>query len=120
MYPTKNVCRRRANSAKCKCKMAVVAFVERLNKNKTRVSEGGRDIGVRYAGSASDVDRSAQEVKAVGYAADKTIMFPCSSGARDGSPMGTESSCSVQRERRQVNRLHQRSRSFYEGSRSSR
>ena len=87
MYPTKNVCRRRANSAKCKCKMAVVAFVERLNENKTGISEGGRDIGMPYARSASDVDGSAHEVKAVGYPADETVMFPCPSGARDGSPM---------------------------------
>jgi len=67
--------------------MAVVAFVERLNENKTRISEGGRDVGMPYARSASDVDGSAYEVKAVGYPADKTVVFPCPSGARDGSPM---------------------------------
>ena len=67
--------------------MAVVAFVEGLNENEPRVSEGGRDIGMPYARSSSDVDRSAHEVKAVGYPADKTVMLPCPSGARDGSPM---------------------------------
>src|SRR6478609_5563858 len=84
-WHTKNVCCAKANSAKCK--MAVVAFVERLNENKTRISEGGRDVGMPYARSASDVDGSAYEVKAVGYPADKTVVFPCPSGARDGSPM---------------------------------
>jgi hypothetical protein len=86
-WQRKNVCRAKAKSAKGKCKMAVVAFVERLNETKTRISEGGRDIGMPYARSASDVDRSAHEVKAVGDPADETVMFPCPSGARDGSPM---------------------------------
>ena len=79
--------------------MAVVAFVERLNKNKTRISEGCRDIGVPYAGSASDVDGSAREMKAVGYPADKTITFPCPTGARDAPPSGAEGGCGIQRER---------------------
>jgi hypothetical protein len=92
--------------------MAVVAFVERLNKNKTPISQGGRDIGVPYAGPASDVDGSALEVKAVGYPADKIITFPCPSGARDNPPFGTYSSCGIQRERRRANGLHLKSRSF--------
>ena len=83
----KNVCCAKANSAKCKCEMAMVAFVERFNENKTRISEGGRDIGMRHARPASDVDGSADEVKAVGYSADKTVMLPGPRGARDGSPM---------------------------------
>ena len=68
-----NVPRDEASSAECK--MAVVAFVERLDKNNARVSKSGRDIGVPHAGAASDFDGSALEVKAVGYLTDKKIML---------------------------------------------
>ena len=69
-------------------KMAVIAFVERLDQVKTGSPQSGGNLRVGHPVPTNNVDGSSEEVIAVLNAADGAIMFYCPKSARDRPERG--------------------------------
>jgi hypothetical protein len=70
--------------------VAVIAFVEGLDERKSGRTESGIDLVMRDSWSTDDVDRSAEQMIAVGHPADFAIVRQTAQGACDRPERGSD------------------------------